>query len=102
MTSTSHDPRAWQRPEDSAARPASARLVDPEDDLPSSTYAGDFETTAIPRYDSNPPNPEHSGYGLLNGPEPARMARDERRRMVVATARHAARGLRIAEPNARC
>lgn len=70
MTSTSHDPRAWQRPEDSAARPASARLVDPEDDLPSSTYAGDFETTAIPRYDSNTPNPEHSGYGLLNEPEP--------------------------------
>lgn len=70
MTSTSHDPRAWQRPEDLAARPASARLVDPEDDLPSSTYAGDFETTAIPRYDSDTPNPEHSGYGLLNDPEP--------------------------------
>ncbi len=71
MTSTSHDPRAWQRPEDSAARPASARLVDPEDDLPpSSTYAGDFETTAIPRYDSNPPNPERAGYGLLHDPEP--------------------------------
>jgi putative oxidoreductase len=70
VTSTSHDPRAWQRPEDLAARPASARLVDPEDDLPSSTYAGDFETTAIPRYDSGTPNPEHSGYGLLNEPEP--------------------------------
>jgi len=70
VTSTSHDPRAWQRPEDSAARPASARLVDPEDDLPSSTYAGDFETTAIPRYDSNTPNPERTGYGLLNDPEP--------------------------------
>jgi putative oxidoreductase len=70
VTSTSHDPRAWQRPEDSAARPASARLVDPEDDLPSSTYAGDFETTAIPRYDSNTPHPERTGYGLLNDPEP--------------------------------
>ena len=70
MTSTSHDPRAWQRPEDSAARPASARLVDPEDDLPSSTYAGDFETTAIPRYDSNASNSERSGYGLLHEPEP--------------------------------
>ncbi|KAA0100748.1 DoxX family protein [Mycolicibacterium sp. P1-18] len=70
MTSTSHDPRAWQRPEDSAARPASARLVDPEDDIPSSTYAGDFETTAIPRYDSNTPNPERTGYGLLHEPEP--------------------------------
>ncbi|MEU0494226.1 DoxX family protein [Mycobacterium sp. NPDC006124] len=70
MTSTSHDPRAWQRPEDSASRPASARLVDPEDDLPSSTYAGDFETTAIPRYDSNTSTPERSGYGLLHEPEP--------------------------------
>lgn len=70
MTSTSHDPRAWQRPEDSAARPASARLVDPEDDLPPSPYAGDFETTAIPRYDSSTPNPENTGYGLLHEPEP--------------------------------
>jgi putative oxidoreductase len=51
-------------------RPASARLVDPEDDLPSSTYAGDFETTAIPRYDSVTGSQEHSGYGLLNEPEP--------------------------------
>jgi putative oxidoreductase len=73
VTSTSHDPRAWQRPEDrgaSAARPASARLVDPEDDLPSSTYAGDFETTAIPRYDSETGSHEHTGYGLLADPEP--------------------------------
>ncbi|MBJ7336278.1 DoxX family protein [Mycolicibacterium sp.] len=70
MTSTSHDPRAWQRPEDLAARPASARLVDSEDDLPPSPYAGDFETTAIPRYDSGTPSQEHSGYGLLNDPEP--------------------------------
>jgi putative oxidoreductase len=51
-------------------RPASARLVDPEDDLPSSSYAGDFETTAIPRYDSASPHQEQSGYGLLNDPEP--------------------------------
>ncbi|TPG37370.1 DoxX family protein [Mycolicibacterium hodleri] len=71
MTSTSHDPRAWQRPEDLAERPASARLVDPEDDVPSSSpYAGDFETTAIPRYDSGTPSQEQSGYGLLNEPEP--------------------------------
>lgn len=70
MTSTSHDPRAWQRPEDElAARSASAHLVDPEDDLPSSTYAGDFETTAIPRYDST--SGEHSGgFPLLGEPEP--------------------------------
>ena len=73
MTSTPHDPRGWQRPEDgdgSAARPASARLVDPEDDLPPSPYAGDFETTAIPRYDSAPAGQQHTGYGLLADPEP--------------------------------
>ncbi|MET0455880.1 MAG: DoxX family protein [Mycobacterium sp.] len=69
MTSTSHDPRPWQRPEDGTARPASARLVDPEDDLPSSTYAGDFETTAIPRYDTNT-GQEKAAYGLLGDPEP--------------------------------
>jgi putative oxidoreductase len=98
VTSTSHDPRAWQRPdglEGSAVRPASARLVDPEDDVPStygggdtpSTYGdtpptytetpatytetpptyGDTETTAIPRYDSTPAQP---AYGLLGEPEP--------------------------------
>ena len=81
MSSTSQDPRAWQRPDgqpvgksdgrdSSAPRPSSARLVDPEDDLPSSSYAGDFETTAIPRYDSTTGHQEHSGYGLLNDPEP--------------------------------
>ena len=43
----------WQRPDD-LGRPASASLVDPEDDLPSSDYAGDFETTAIPGYKSGP------------------------------------------------
>lgn len=69
MTSTSHDPRAWQRPEDELARPASAHLVDPEDDLPSSTYAGDFETTAIPRYDSASGEPS-GGFALLGDPEP--------------------------------
>ena len=73
MTSTSHDPRAWKKPdgqEASAIRPASARLVDPEDDLPSSSYAGDFETTAIPRYDSATSSHQNSGYGLLANPEP--------------------------------
>lgn len=70
VTSTSHDPRAWQRPEDMAARPASARLVDPEDDLPSATYGGDYETTAIPRYDTGTPSLEPSGYSLLGEPEP--------------------------------
>jgi putative oxidoreductase len=47
-------------------RPTSASLVDPEDDLPSSSYAGDFETTAIPNYKSGP----QPGFGLINDPEP--------------------------------
>ena len=60
---TSHP--QWQRPDD-LGRPASASLVDPEDDLPSSNYAGDFETTAIPNYKSGP----QPGLGLINDPEP--------------------------------
>lgn len=65
-----HDSRAWQRPDDSAAsaRPASARLVDPEDDLPSANYGGDFETTTIPHYNSA--DPGRSGLSLLADPEP--------------------------------
>jgi putative oxidoreductase len=51
-------------------RPESAHLVDPEDDLPSSTYTGDFETTAIPRYDSNTGSHDQAGLGLLGDPEP--------------------------------
>ena len=54
------DPRTWQRP-------ASASLVDPEDDPPSSNYAGDFETTAIPRYDSGKSSAEQP-FGLINDP----------------------------------
>jgi putative oxidoreductase len=56
------DPQAWQRP-------ASASLVDPEDDLPSSNYAGDFETTAIPRYDSAKSSAGQP-FGLISDPEP--------------------------------
>lgn len=76
-----HDSRAWQRPDDSAqpsalrangsspsSRPASARLVDPEDDLPSATYGGDFETTTIPHYNST--DSGRSGLSLLTDPEP--------------------------------
>jgi len=70
VTSHSHEPRGWQRPDDPAARPASASLVDPEDDLPSSTYAGDFETTAIPRYDSGKSPASQPGFGLIGEPEP--------------------------------
>lgn len=56
------DPHTWQRP-------ASASLVDPEDDLPSSNYAGDFETTAIPRYDSAKSSTGEP-FGLISDPEP--------------------------------
>jgi len=47
----------------------SASLVDPEDDLPTSNYSGDFETTAIPRYDSNK-GAAQPGFGLISDPEP--------------------------------
>ncbi|MDT7791320.1 MAG: putative oxidoreductase [Mycobacterium sp.] len=56
------DPHAWQRP-------ASASLVDPEDDLPTSNYSGDFETTAIPRYDSAKSS-SGEPFGLIGDPEP--------------------------------
>ena len=56
------DPRTWQRP-------ASASLVDPEDDLPTSNYAGDFETTAIPRYDTAKSSTGEP-FGLISDPEP--------------------------------
>ncbi len=73
MTSSNPDPD-WQRPEDAPVRPASARLVDPEDDLAAGNHAGDFETTRIRSpYDAapTPPTPGPStGYGLLNEPEP--------------------------------
>jgi putative oxidoreductase len=69
VTSPAQDPRTWQRPDDTA-RPASARLVDPEDDLPSSAYGGDFETTAIPRYDANKPGASQPAFALMNDPEP--------------------------------
>lgn len=61
VTSNPH----WQRPDD-LGRPASASLVDPEDDLPSSNYAGDFETTSIPNYKTG----SQPGFGLIGEPEP--------------------------------
>jgi putative oxidoreductase len=69
VTSHSQDPSGWQRPDD-AARPGSASLVDSEDDLPSSTFAGDLETTAIPRYDGAKPATAQPGFGLVSEPEP--------------------------------
>lgn len=43
--------------------------MDPEDDLPSANYGGDFETTAIPRYDSAKPASQQP-FALLSDPEP--------------------------------
>ncbi|MCH9734261.1 MAG: DoxX family protein, partial [Actinomycetia bacterium] len=63
------DPHPWQRPDDSGGPPVSASLVDPEDDVPSTNYGGDFETTAIPRNDSAKPVTPQS-FGLLDDPEP--------------------------------
>lgn len=56
-------------------RPLSARLVDPEDDLASATYGGDFETTRIPQPPRTQaaapePSPSSAAYGLLHQPEP--------------------------------
>jgi putative oxidoreductase len=75
VTSQSHVSR-WPQPDDSAAptpaRPASASLIDPEDDLPSASYAGDFETTTIPHYDSKDSGSARTfkpGFGMLRGQE---------------------------------
>ncbi|CAN3128219.1 DoxX family protein [Mycobacterium sp. smrl_JER01] len=69
VVTSPHDPGPWQRPDDTTGRPKSASLVDPEDDLPSPNYGGDFETTAIPRYDSGQPAGQQP-FTLLNDPEP--------------------------------
>ncbi len=94
MTSDS----GWQPPEDSAARPATARLVDPEDDLGSvsygqtygqaggqawaqesaqnhfgGTYPTEGQTTRIPPYAAPaapPSGPPSTAYGLIGNPEP--------------------------------
>jgi putative oxidoreductase len=85
---TPQDPHAWQRPDESASpsslRPSSASLVDPEDDFPSANYAGDYTTTAIPRYDSTGQELSAPRYGLLGEPEPLPYVRP--------TGRHAAVG----------
>ncbi|MCG5434384.1 DoxX family protein [Mycobacterium sp. MYCO198283] len=95
MTTDHQDSRLWQRPDETAtraaSRPASASLVDPEDDLlPGDTYGGnygggDFTTTNIPRYDSGTGSAA-SGFGVLGDPEPLPYVQPAR------TARHAADG----------
>lgn len=76
MTSQSNDGH-WQRPGESPepvpGRPASARLVDPEDDLTPVGYPGDFNpstgtTTVIP-YAGDPAAPGAAGYHLLDQQE---------------------------------
>jgi putative oxidoreductase len=67
---------SWQRPGESSdpvpGRPASARLVDPEDDLTPVGYPGDFGTTTVIPY--SPPAasgaPAAGGYHLLDQQEP--------------------------------
>ncbi len=58
-------------------RPVSARLVDPEDDLASASYGGDFETTRILQPNRGPAagttvptSPPPAGFALLHDPEP--------------------------------
>ncbi|HWF29109.1 MAG TPA: DoxX family protein, partial [Mycobacterium sp.] len=75
MTSQPNDGH-WQRPEEAQepipARPATARVVDPEDDLTPVGYPGDFgTTTVIPYQDPGPAgDPGGSGYHLLDQQEP--------------------------------
>lgn len=75
MTSQSHD-APWQRPDQSPeqtpVRPASARLVDPEDDLTPVGYPGDFgTTTVIPCADPNQTGGHGApAYNLLDDQEP--------------------------------
>ena len=75
MTSQSND-APWQRPGESPepipGRPASARLVDPEDDLTPVGYPGDFGTTTVIPYQdpSQHAGPAAGGYHLLDQQEP--------------------------------
>jgi putative oxidoreductase len=75
VTSQSNDTH-WSRPgespEPTPGRPASARLVDPEDDLTPVGYPGDFgPTTVIPYADPGASGaPGAGGYHLLDQQEP--------------------------------
>jgi putative oxidoreductase len=72
VTSQSND-APWQRPDQSAdptpGRPASARLVDPEDDLTPVGYPGDFGTTTVIPY-ADPNQAGGSAYNILDHQEP--------------------------------
>ena len=75
MTSQSNDAhwsRSGESPDPIPGRPASARLVDPEDDLTPVGYPGDFGTTTVIPY-SDPAasgGPAAGGYHLLDQQEP--------------------------------
>jgi putative oxidoreductase len=75
VTSQSNDTH-WRRPgespEQTPGHPASARLVDPEDDLTPVGYPGDFgTTTVIPYHDpSQSGGPAGSTYNILDQQEP--------------------------------
>ncbi len=72
MTSQSND-GPWQRPDQSPeptpGRPASARLVDPEDDLTPVGYPGDFGTTTVIPY-ADPNSAGAPAYNILDNQEP--------------------------------
>ncbi|CPR12664.1 DoxX subfamily protein, putative [Mycobacterium bohemicum DSM 44277] len=75
MTSQPNDAH-WQRPGEAPAptpgRPASARLVDPEDDLTPVGYPGDFGTTTVIPYQDpgHTDGPGGSSYNILDHQEP--------------------------------
>jgi putative oxidoreductase len=78
MRVTSLNDQHWQRPDSPAvptsSRPASASLVDPEDDLTPAGYAADFghtgTTTIIPPYDTSAGLGSSSSYHLNDAQEP--------------------------------
>jgi putative oxidoreductase len=74
VTSQSNDAhwsRSGESPEPTPGRPASARLVDPEDDLTPVGYPGDFgTTTVIPYADPAASGAGAGGYHLLDQQEP--------------------------------
>jgi putative oxidoreductase len=74
VTSQSHD-SSWRRPGDLPeplpGRPASASLVDPEDDLTPVGFPGEFGTTTdLPAYQAATSGVAGSVHNLLDSPEP--------------------------------
>jgi putative oxidoreductase len=66
VTSQAHD--SSRQPQDESApsnqgRPGSPSIVDPEEDLPTTSYEGDLKTTTIPPYGAANPGAAGTGYG---------------------------------------